>query len=209
MKKEEMLMGLAVSVLCMGASSFVVKSQAGNSTPSQQAYLASPDHSSESMIEGLPDGNYRFCSSAAPTDGSESGMCFRFQKTGDRIVGNYQPANSTQASVCIVGRINRNTINGEAIDFSSPTSEPLQLRPELQGGNLVNWNAAGTEHFLKVASGQALDQKKSDRTALVQSRVLPVSPSGSIRFRQASLDLSSFHQYSSGTIEPPTQCGGN
>lgn len=201
MKKEEILMGLTVSILCMGASSLVVQSQPGVPVGYQQAYPTQPD-ASQASIENLPDGNYRFCSEPAPSDGSESGMCFRFQKTADRLVGSYQPANSAQARVCIAGRINRNTVNGEAIDFSAPTSEPLQLRPELQGGSLVNWDAAGTTAYLKVASGQALDQRKPDSAAATQ-------PSGSIRFRQASLDLSNFHQYSPGSIEPPTQCGEN
>lgn len=202
MKQEEILMGLAVSVICMGASSFAIRSQAGVSNFYQQAYPAPPGssaQSTQSTIESLPDGRYRFCSEPASGDGSEAGVCFRFGKTGDRVVGNYQPANSMQASVCLAGRVNRNTINGEATDFSSPTSEPLQLRPELQDADLVNWDAAGRTHYLKVSSGQAIDQQKPDSAASAQS--------GSIRFRQASLDLSSFHQYSAGTIEPPTQCG--
>lgn len=196
MKKEEIFMGLAVSVLCMGASSFAVRSQSGNLAYYQQVYSQPFHTSSQATIESLPDGNYRFCSNAAPSDGTESGMCFRFQKTGDRAIGNYQPANSAQASICIAGRINRNTINGEATDFSSPTSELLQLRPELQGGNLVIWDAASNTDHLKVSSGQALDREKADRL-------------GSIHFRQAALDLSNFHQYSAGTIEPPAQCGGS
>lgn len=203
MKKEEILMGLAVSLLCMGASSFAVRSQSGNSTFYQQTYPAQSDPSPQSTIESLPNGNYRFCSKPAPSDGSEAGMCFRFEKIGDRVVGNYQPANSAQSSLCLAGRINRSTLNGEATDFSSPTSAPLQLRPELQGSDLVNWDSAGTTHYLKVASGQAIDQNnqnKLNNAALAQ-------PHGSIRFRQASLDLGSFHQYNSGPIEPPSQCG--
>lgn len=199
MKKEEIAMGLAVSILCIGVSSLVAQSQSGPSSLYQQAYPAPSDSSSPSTIEDLPDGNYRFCSDPSPSSGSESGMCFRFQKAGDRVVGNYQPANSQQASLCIAGRINRSTINGEATDFSSPTAEPLQLRPELQGGDLVNWNAAATTDHLKVASGQAIDPPKPDSAA-------SVVPTGSIRFRQASLDLSNFHQYNMGPSEPPTSC---
>lgn len=198
MKKEEIVMGLAVSVLCIGASSFVAQSRSLSPSFYQQAYSTQSDLPAVDTIETLPDGNYRFCSESASGDGSESGMCFRFQKMGDRIIGNYQPANSPQASLCLAGRVNRNIINGEAIDFSSPTAEPLQLRPELQGGNLVNWNSAGSTRYLKVASGQAIEPKH-----LAQAHSQPV---GSIRFRQASLDLSSFHQYSTGAIEPPANC---
>ena len=197
MKKEEIVMGLAVSVLCIGVSSLVAQSQSGPSSLYQQAYPAPSDSASHSTIEDLPDGNYRFCSNPSSGDGNESGMCFRFQKTGDRVVGNYQPADSQQANLCIAGRINRSTINGEATDFSSPTAEPLQLRPELQGSDLVNWNAAEPTDHLKVASGQAIEPQKPDNAGEV---------SGSIRFRQASLDLSTFHQYSMGTIEPPMSC---
>lgn len=199
MKKEEIVMGLAVSVLCIGASSFVAQSQSLSPTLYQQAYPTQSDLSAVDTIETLPDGNYRFCSEAALGDGREAGMCFRFQKTGDRIIGNYQPANSPQASLCLAGRVNRNIINGEATDFSSPTAEPLQLRPELQGGNLVNWNSAGTTRYLKVGSGQAIEPNQA-------TQANSGKPVGSIRFRQASLDLSSFHQYSTGTIEPPGSC---
>lgn len=205
MKREEIFLGLVVSALCMGASSFAVRTQPGNLAYYQQAYQQPSDASSPVAIESLPDGNYRFCSNSAPSDGTESGMCFRFQKTGDRVIGNYQPANSTQASVCMAGRINRSTINGEATDFSSPTSELLQLRPELQGGDLVIWDAANATDYLKVSSGQALDQEEADQKTASAVADRP----GAIRFRQASLDLSSFHQYSAGSIEPPTQCGAN
>lgn len=206
MKKEEILMGLAMSLLCMGASSFAVHSQSGNATLYQQAYPDQSDPSLQSPIESLPNGNYRFCSDPAPSDGSEAGMCFRFQKIGDRVVGNYQPANSAQASLCLVGRINRSTLNGEATDFSSPTSEPLQRRPELQESSLVNWDSAGTTHYLKVASGQAIDQNNQNNQNKLDNAAL-AQPHGSIHFRQASLDLGSFHPYNSGPIEPPTQCG--
>jgi len=202
MKKEEIVMGLTVSVLCIGASSFVAQSQSVSPTLYQQAYSTKPGLLSVDKvdtIETLSDGNYRFCSEPPPGNGSESGMCFRFQKTGDRVIGNYQPANAQQPSLCLAGRANRNIVNGEATDFSSPTAEPLQLRPELQGSNLVNWNSAGTTRYLKVASGQAIEPDKS-------AQANSGKPVGSIRFRQASLDLSTFHQYSTGTIEPPVSC---
>lgn len=198
MKKEEILMGLAISALCMGASSFAVRSP--NSLTYYQNYSGQSETSSLATIETLPDGHYRFCSEPAPSDGSEAGVCFRFQKVGDRVVGNYQPANSTQPSVCLAGRINRSTINGEATDFTSPTADLLQLRPELKGGELVNWDAASSADYLKVSSGRAIDPQAGSGVA--------EKAIGSVHFRQAALNLSSFHQYSAGSIEPPTQCGG-
>ena len=41
-------------------------------------------------IANLPDGNYRVCSDRPPSDVERvSGVCFRFQKAGEAITGDY------------------------------------------------------------------------------------------------------------------------
>jgi hypothetical protein len=65
------------------------------------------DTARQFTVESLPDGNYRLCSDSAPADIQRvSGVCFRFRKQGEDIVGEYYyPYEGSQ--VCLNGEVNR------------------------------------------------------------------------------------------------------
>lgn len=59
------------------------------SLPAQAAQVIGGPANRQFTIESLPDANYRFCSDQAEGIDRVSGVCFRFRKQGDEIVGDY------------------------------------------------------------------------------------------------------------------------
>lgn len=137
-------------------------------------------------IAGLPNGNYRFCSDDPPSGINRvSGVCFRFRKTGEDIVGEYYyPYEGS--SICFTGEVNGNTVTGQGLELLSPTASPP---PNLPGEDeRTDWRQEG---FLQVGHAERVNNFR-DRRA--------------IRYRSAILDLNGFYQYNAGTVLPPQQC---
>ena len=101
------------------------------------------------MIATLADGNYRFCSSRPPSGVDQvSGVCFRFQKQANNIIGDYYyPYEGSSA--CIRGKVNGNTISGQAVERLQADSSPADELLE----QLTSWRE---EDFL-VGNGVYVD----------------------------------------------------
>jgi hypothetical protein len=142
----------------------------------------------EFTVESLPDGNYRLCSDGfagakahhAPADIQRvSGVCFRFRKQGEEIVGEYYyPYEGSQ--ICLNGEVNRNTVTGQAV-------EKMKTTPDLPKGR-HNWRQEG---FLQVGRPN-LQATWSEATY--------------VRYRSAILNLNQFYQFNAGTVLPPQNC---
>ena len=156
----------------------------GEITVAQAANVTAGPTNRQFTIATLPEGNYRFCSDRPPSDIDRvSGVCFRFSKQGDRVTGDYYyPYEGS--SVCLTGRVNGNTVSGQAVERLSPTSEP----PEDLSEQLTSWRQEG---FLQVGNGVYVDDRNR-RDA--------------IRYRSALLNLNNFYQYNAGAVLPPADC---
>lgn len=137
-------------------------------------------------IANLPDGNYRFCSDRPPSDVERvSGVCFRFQKDGDAITGDYYyPYEGS--SICVTGQVNGNTISGQGLERFSINSAPPD---DFDQNSLHDWRQEG---FLKIGRGVAVSDRPADQKA--------------VRYRSALLNLNNFYQYNAGTVLPPSEC---
>lgn len=152
----------------------------------------------QTSIQGLPNGNYRFCSNPPPSsvvsdeEFVAAGHCFLFRKAGNRVVGQFFDMSTYgEVGVCATGTISGNTITGEALEVFPPEGEPLPVEPRFQSATPVSWDE---NSFLKVARADVnYDQDDG-------------SVSTSIRYRTALLNLDGFHRYNAGTQAPPTSC---
>ncbi|MBD2054486.1 hypothetical protein H6F88_00280 [Oculatella sp. FACHB-28] len=149
--------------------------------------------STNASIQGLPNGNYRFCSNPPSTQVSdqellEAGYCFLFRKTGSQIVGSYfNPSLSTEDAVCVTGQASNGIISGEGLQLSQGLPNGMS---DFAGVRLTNWDEWG---YLSVASATVLGTY--EQTGYSQ-----------IHHRQAVLDLSNFYRYNAGIYLPPTDC---
>lgn len=137
-------------------------------------------------VESLPNGNYRLCSDRAPPGIQRvSGVCFRFRKQGEDIVGEYYyPYQGSK--VCLTGEVNGNTVTGQVVEKINATAKSSANLP--RGDSLENWRQDG---FLQVGRAQVeTTWGKSDYG----------------RYRSAILDLNNFYQFNSGTVLPPNNC---
>lgn len=137
-------------------------------------------------IASLPNGNYRFCSDRPPSDIQRvSGVCLRFQKNGDQIVGDYYyPYKGS--SICLNGRVNGNTVTGQGLERFSIDAAPPD---DFDQDSLHDWRQDG---FLEVGRGVAVSDRPADQKA--------------VRYRSALLNLNNFYQYNAGTVLPPSGC---
>jgi hypothetical protein len=155
-----------------------------------QAVAASPPLT----IEQFVDGNYRACSQPPGERNRMQGQCFRFRKTGSRIVGDFfYPY--TDGGICVSGSVDGDIINGEAtqVDFDS---EPIRVLDKFQGSRTASWDREGS---LMLGDGTLLESNSPP----AGSRAMY---SGTVFYRRASLDLSSFYLYTAGSELPPTSC---
>jgi len=141
---------------------------------------------SQFTITSLPDGNYRFCSDRPPSDIQRvSGVCFRFQKAGDAITGDYYyPYEGS--SICLTGQVNGNTVSGQGLERFSINSAPPD---DFDQESLHNWRQDG---FLQIGRGVAVSDRPEDQKA--------------VRYRSALLNLNNFYQYNAGTVLPTSEC---
>lgn len=157
---------------------------------------APPSQSQESLIDRLSDGNYRFCSEPQ-SNGSlfeESGYCFRFRKTGDRVVGTYFAAPMGEQNMCVTGVLNQNIVTGTGLEHWYAWSEPVSLdsfplqpiwdSPEIGGGHMLANNPR------IVNSG---NYGSDDHWAFIQ-------------YGSVQLNLDEFYRYTAGTVLPPEHC---
>ena len=154
-------------------------------TPAARAatVLAGPTNRQFS-VASLPDGNYRFCSDRPPSGSDRvAGVCFRFQKQASQVIGDYYYP-SEGSSACLSGRVNGNTISGQAVERLAASSSAAE---ELSA-SLKSWRQEG---FLKVGNGVYIDD---------------LNRPDAIRYRSALLNLNNFYQYNAGAVSPPTNC---
>lgn len=151
----------------------------------QSAEVVAGPTGAQFLIGRLPDGNYRFCSERPiGEDAQTAGACFRFRKEAADIIGTYYYPN-TGSSLCLRGKINNNTVSGQAIErFSRGESPP----DDLSQAQLSSWEEAG---LLQVGNGLYVDEL--DRR-------------DAVLYRSALLNLNNFYQYNAGSVLPPVNC---
>lgn len=151
------------------------------SLPAQAAQVIGGPTDRQFTIESLPDANYRFCSDRAEGIDRVSGVCFRFRKRGDEIVGDYYyPYEGS--SLCVTGRVNNNTVSGQAVERLSGNRSASADLPE---DAFTAWRQ---ESFLKVRYAEQLSAPER------------------IRYRSLLLNLNDFYQYNAGPVVPPQSC---
>ncbi|MFB2974007.1 hypothetical protein ACE1CD_34010 [Aerosakkonema sp. BLCC-F183] len=107
------------------ATSVISAVLAGSALPALSARGTGDAATAHYTIETLPNGNYSFCSQNTSSDGLQTSPCFWFRKDGDRVVGYYfYPY--TESSICIEGKVNHNTVTGEAMEKVWGLPEPPQ-----------------------------------------------------------------------------------
>ncbi len=161
----------------------------GATFSAQAATVIGGPTSGQFKVSDLPNGNYRFCSDRPTSEASEepgqpTGACFRFNKQSDRVIGTYYYPN-TGESICFRGRVNSNTLSGQAIER---LQGDIATSVEFSRGALTNWQEKG---FLKVGQGIYVDD---------------LNRRDAIRYRSALLNLNNFYQYNAGAISPPSNC---
>lgn len=150
----------------------------------------------QTSIQNLPNGNYRYCSN--PPSSSDvndidifaGGHCFLFRKSGDQVVGYFwDMSTSGEVGVCATGTVNRNTVNGKALEYVFDVEKPVE--PRFKGTQPVNWDDNG---YLKVAGASATYDSEQ---GIVSTTIL---------YSTAVLNLNEFYRYNAGTQLPPTSC---
>lgn len=154
--------------------------------PAQAAQVIGGPTGGEFTIGSLPNGNYRFCSDRPPNDIQRvSGVCFRFRKAGNDVVGEYYyPYKGS--SLCVNGEVNQNTITGQGV-------EPLGANPAIPMNlpttdALSDWEQEG---FLQVGRAQLVLHNESPER---------------VRYRSLLMNLNDFYQFNAGTVLPPQRC---
>ncbi|MBE9076076.1 hypothetical protein IQ241_02000 [Romeria aff. gracilis LEGE 07310] len=152
---------------------FVPSDRASRFAQAQSAQVGS--------LNSFRDANHRLCSEPQAEDGRMRGLCFLFRKQGDEIVGDYYyPYEGS--SLCVSGRVNNNTVTGQAIERLTTSRPAPENLPE---DDFTDWRQEG---FLKVRYAERL-----------------ASPER-IRYRSLLLDLNGFYQYNAGPVVPPQNC---
>ncbi|MBD1937118.1 lysozyme inhibitor LprI family protein [Microcoleus sp. FACHB-68] len=141
-----------------------------------------------SPVGTLPDGNYRYVtaqlSSKVVSDEElvkAGGFYFLFRKKGNQILGYYNQIDSGN-TICIDGKVNGNTVAGQAVETSEP---PFNTKETVisTGEQFVKWDLARN---LDVRRGQKVGNK--------------------IRYRSALLNLKDFSRINAGNRQPPRSC---
>ncbi|MBW4576604.1 MAG: hypothetical protein KME08_15120 [Aphanothece sp. CMT-3BRIN-NPC111] len=140
-------------------------------------------------IESLPDGNYKFCSQTSSTKEMLTNPCFWFGKQGDRVVGQYfYPY--TEASICIKGQVNKDTVTGQALENLWGLSEPPQPKSLKQKGN-------EKDSYLKVGLDKISKVSRSDVAG---------DYSAQAHYSSAILHLADFYPNNASNALPPQNC---
>ncbi|MFE4106507.1 hypothetical protein [Almyronema epifaneia] len=144
---------------------------------------------SQFTIESLANGNYRFCSDRPPTDVQRvSGVCFRFRKQGEAIVGNYYyPYEGS--SLCVKGQVNGNTVTGQGVERLGENSDRSLF--DLPQDRSAWRSDTFDDTFLQVGRSQL---------------VLQGEQPDHIRYRSLLLNLNNFYWFNAGTVLPPQSC---
>lgn len=154
--------------------------------PAAAAQVINGPTDGDFTVGGLPDGNYRFCSDQPPEDIQRvSGVCFRFRKTGEDIIGNYYYPYKG-GNVCVKGKVNQNTVTGQGVEPRTANGEWPTGRPTDDA--LADW---GQEGFLQVGRAELVVQNETPER---------------IRYRSLLLNLNNFYQFNAGPVLPPQNC---
>jgi hypothetical protein len=144
-------------------------------------------------VEQFATGNYRACSEPPGEQNRMQGLCFRFRKTGDRVVGSlFYP--QSEGGICVSGSVDGNVINGEATQADT-NYEPVRVMDKFQGSRTASWDG----RYLMLGDGVLLESNSPP----AGSRGMY---SGIIFYRRASLDIGSFYRYTAGEELPPASC---
>ncbi|MBE9014762.1 hypothetical protein IQ272_01050 [Chroococcidiopsidales cyanobacterium LEGE 13417] len=187
-------LGVAIAALLVGIT---IKSDLQSTVPSLQPQYNSiagqlevtPNQIATQIqprIATLADGNYQFCSQSDPHDWQDgAGVCFVFQKC-DRQVSGYYGYPHSDNFICVKGKVTDNLIVGKALEISWAGREWTDI-PH----SVFKWDWEGR---LTLSQGNIVRTIND-----VEGRV------DWIVFRQATLDLNGFYQYSSPRMTPPPQ----
>ncbi|MBD6619956.1 hypothetical protein FNW02_30180 [Komarekiella sp. 'clone 1'] len=137
-------------------------------------------------IASLANSNYQFCSQPDPKDWRDgAGVCFNFNKTGNRVEGYYGYPHSDHF-ICIRGAVNGNCIIGEALAISWAGNQ-WENRPE----SLLKWDSEGR---LTLSQGYLITTLDDNRDDIKW-----------ILYRNASLNVEGFYQYNRPRMTSPSQ----
>ncbi|WP_341528109.1 hypothetical protein WKK05_01795 [Nostoc sp. UHCC 0302] len=137
-------------------------------------------------IASLANGNYQLCSQPDPQDWRDgAGVCLNFSKVENRVDGYYGYPHSDHF-ICIRGIVNGNHIIGEALAISWGVNL-LKNTPE----SAFTWDSEGR---LTVSQGRVVSTTNDSEDAAKW-----------ILYRNASLDIQGFYQYSFPRMSPTSQ----
>jgi hypothetical protein len=146
-------------------------------------------------IASLVNGNYQFCSQPDPKDWRDgAGVCFNFNKTGNRVNGYYGYPHSDQF-ICIRGIVDGDAygnprgdrITGEGLGI---VWDNLQQRNTPESAEF-KWDWQGR---LTLSQGNILNTINADKDSAKW-----------IFYRKASLNLQGFYQYNRPRMTPVSQ----
>ena len=169
---------------------FVILGISVSGKPAIDVALSQESTQRQSSLQRLANGNYKVCSKP-PSTSIDTGYCFVFRKSGNRVVGDYYDTKTLgEEGVCMSGTLSNRTVRGEAIEEIGSVGRQ-NTPPNSSGKRLVNWDKEG---YLKVA-----------RASVLRTYEVPHSYK-TVRYRSALLNLNSFSRYNAGTQSPPRTC---
>lgn len=149
-----------------------------------QAQSPIQSRTNQGSISALADGDYQQCSQPEPKDRDGAGVCFRFQKVGQRIAGYYGYPHSDRF-VCLEGNIQSNRVVGTAhlLSWAGEEWPDIPTTP-------FQWDEEG---YLTLEGGksQPLGGQGEEAMSLIS-------------FERAVLDVASFYQYSRPKMTAPS-----
>jgi hypothetical protein len=149
-------------------------------------FLHGDEANAQNAIATLANGNYQFCSQPKPNDWRNgAGVCFNFDKIGDRIDGYYAYPYSDDL-ICLRGKVSEGLITGEALSMSWD-GRPWTNIPKTE----FKWDQE--EHL-------SLKDSKVIRTAMDRG-----GKTEWILFSYAKLDTGGFYQYQPPLMTSPSQ----
>ncbi|MGF1603476.1 MAG: tetratricopeptide repeat protein [Thermosynechococcaceae cyanobacterium] len=142
-----------------------------------------------STLSSLPNANYRFCEKRYVKTFSQvhedTGYCFSFRKSGDRVVGDFYYPQS-DSIFCFSGKFSNNKVAGETYHIFSDSQE---------------------RNFSYEAKGKFYIQRNP---TIIIEKVLKSGPYsqhvGIAKYQQTSIFLSNMYQWNSGQYIPPKTC---
>ncbi|MBD2189958.1 hypothetical protein [Pseudanabaena mucicola] len=150
------------------------------------------DSNSQSVISAslanLADGNYQLCSQPQPLDwhGGDTGVCFNFVKTGERVSG-YYGYPRTDNFICVRGQVNGSLVKGEALAISWGGRQWMNI-PKHE----FTWDEEG---HLAISDGKITRTITDERGGRTEW----------ILFSDAKLDTKGFYRSEHLSMTPPSQ----